>query len=150
MVASCSDAGIEYGVNGVYVTKNLIGLIVVFFDLLITFFFWCSLLAMKKFQDVTEAEVNGDVVLPQDYTVQIYVNSHSENFKDMPGVYYAWVENILEKEGNEMLNANTGKVDENQNYVWNINMASTETGNLEYMRDMGKLLIDKKRLDKRL
>ena len=95
MVASCSDGSIRLGEDGTEVTKNTVGVVVVLFDLLATFFFWCSLLAMKKFQDVVQAEVNGDVVLPQDFTVQIYVNSHKENYKDMPGVYYAWVENIL-------------------------------------------------------
>ena len=135
MVASCSDGSIRFGgENGSEVTKNTVGVVVVLFDLLATFFFWCSLLAMKKFQDVVQAEVNGDVVLPQDFTVQIYVNSHKENYKDMPGVYYAWVENILQKEGDKMINPNTGMGDENENFVWNVNMASTDTGNLEYMR----------------
>ena len=69
MIASCSDSTILWGANDVSVTKNLIGVLVVMFDLLITFFFWCSLLALTKFQEVTENEVNGDVVLPQDYTV---------------------------------------------------------------------------------
>ena len=53
MIASCSDSSINY-FNDLKVTKNLIGLVVVFFDLIITFFFWCSLMALKKFQDVTE------------------------------------------------------------------------------------------------
>lgn len=68
----------------------------------------------------------------------------------MPGVYYAWVENILSKESDDLINPNLGTRDENQNNVWNVNMALTNTGNLEYMREMGKLLYDKKRLDKRI
>ena len=149
LVASCSNAEIAY-ISDVKVTKNLIGILVVFFDLIITFWYWCSILALKKFQEVTEAEVNGDIVLPQDYTVQIYQESHTESLKELPGVYYAWVENILQKESKELLDTNTGEVDENQNNVWNVNMALTSTGNLEYMKAMGNLLYDKKRLDKRL
>ena len=68
----------------------------------------------------------------------------------MPGVYYAWVENILSKESDDLINPNLGTRDKNQNNVWNVNMALTNTGNLEYMREMGKLLYDKKRLDKRI
>ena len=69
MIASCTDSEILWGANDISVTKNLIGVLVVMFDLLITFFFWCSLLALTKFQEVTTNEVNSDVVLPQDYTV---------------------------------------------------------------------------------
>jgi len=47
LVASCSDASIEYA--GTTVTKGLVGLVVVIFDLIVTFYFWCSLMAMKKF-----------------------------------------------------------------------------------------------------
>ena len=88
--------------------------------------------------------------MPYDFTVQVYVKSHSENINDLPGVYYAWVENILSKESDDLINPNDETRDENQNNVWNVNMALANTGNLEYMREMGKLLYDKKRLDKRI
>ena len=48
LIASCSDGSIDYA-GSVVVTKGLIGVVVVMFDLVTTFFFWCSLLAMKKF-----------------------------------------------------------------------------------------------------
>ena len=80
----------------------------------------------------------------------MYVNSHTESFEDLPGVYYAWVENINQKEGVELMNTNTGLKDENYDNAWTINMAQANTGNLEYMREMGKMLYEKKKLDKRL
>ena len=53
MVARCSSGTINFGENEVKVTKSLIGLVVVFFDLIIVFSFWCSMLALKKLQDTT-------------------------------------------------------------------------------------------------
>lgn len=44
------------------VTKSLIGFVVVIFDLLITFSFWCSMLAFKKLQLKVEGEIDGDTV----------------------------------------------------------------------------------------
>ena len=64
MVARCSSGSINFGENEVKVTKSLIGLVVVFFDLIIVFSFWCSMLALKKLQDTTENEINAGIVNP--------------------------------------------------------------------------------------
>ena len=150
LVASCSSTDITYFSDDILVTKNFIGILVVFFDLLATLYFWCSILVLRKLQEVTCDEINANEVQPQDFTVKIYQESHTENTKELPGVYYAWVENILQKHSTELVNPNTEDKDENQNNVWNVNMAFTNMDNLEYMKDMGALLYDKKRLDKRL
>lgn len=75
---------------------------------------------------------------------------HTESLEDLPAVYYAWVENINSQESTELTNPNTGEIDENQNNVWNINLGLTNLGYLDYMKRMGKLLVDKKKLDKQL
>ena len=62
MVASCSDTSITYFSDDILVTKNRIGILVVFFDLLVTFWFWCSILALKKFQETTRAEIDANEV----------------------------------------------------------------------------------------
>ena len=64
MVVKCSSSSINFGSAEVVVTKSLIGILVVLFDLFITFFFWCSLLSLKKLQTATEAEVNAGTVIP--------------------------------------------------------------------------------------
>ena len=71
MVATCSSKSIKLGSNDVKVTKNVIGIVAVFFDLLITFFFWCSMLALSKLQQTTENEVQAGTVMPDDFAVQI-------------------------------------------------------------------------------
>ena len=64
MVVQCSSSSVTFGSSEVVVTKNVIGIVVVFFDLLITFFFWCSLISLDKLQLATEEEVNAGTVVP--------------------------------------------------------------------------------------
>ena len=64
MVAKCSSGSINFGENEVKVTKSLIGLVVVIFDLIAVFSFWCSMLALKKLQNTTESEINKGMVNP--------------------------------------------------------------------------------------
>ena len=79
-------------------TKNLIGLVVVFLDLAIVFIFWCSMLGLKQLQNTAEREINAGSVQPLDYTVVVTQEPHVESLEDLPGVYYAWVENINSQE----------------------------------------------------
>ena len=46
-MADCESTSIKFGGNEVKVTKSLVGIVVVFFDLAITFFFWCSMIALN-------------------------------------------------------------------------------------------------------
>ena len=71
------------------------------------------MLALNKLQDATEKEVNQGTVFPKDYTVVITQDPHTESLDDLPGVYYAWVENVCSQEAVELLNPDTGEVDEN-------------------------------------
>ena len=48
MLAQCSSSSITIGDTELKMTKNLIGLIVVFLDLIIVFIFWCSMLGLKS------------------------------------------------------------------------------------------------------
>ena len=50
MIAQCSSSSIKFGANDIKVTKNLIGVLVVLFDLGIVFTFWCSMIALKALQ----------------------------------------------------------------------------------------------------
>mmetsp|Transcript_4000 Transcript_4000/g.5299 ORF Transcript_4000/g.5299 Transcript_4000/m.5299 type:complete len:105 (+) Transcript_4000:637-951(+) len=103
------------GGEDVKVSKTLIGVIVVFFDLIITFIFWCSLLGLKKMQDAQEREINGDTVVASDYSVVVTQEPYTESLEDLPAVYYAWAENICSKEQIDMLDPVSGISDENQN-----------------------------------
>lgn len=75
---------------------------------------------------------------------------HVEKLEDLPGVYYAWAENICSQEVKESVWPDTNDIDENQNNVWNVNLGLTNLGYLGYMKKMGTLLVNKKKLDKKL
>ena len=86
------------GGEDVKVTKTLIGVMVVFFDLIITFMFWFSLLGLKKMQQAQEREINGDSVSISDYSVVVTIDPYVEGEQDLAAVYYAWAENVNTKE----------------------------------------------------
>ena len=72
-----------------------------------------------------------------------------ESLEDLPAIYYAWVENVCSQELEELTNPDTGDIDENQNSVWAVYLGLTNLGYLEYMKMMGKNLINKKKLLKK-
>lgn len=94
IVAKCSSSSILFGENEIKVTKNVIAMVVVIFDLVITFYFWCSMLALHKIQLATEREINAGTVTPSDFTVVVTAEPHTEKLEDLPAVFYAWAENI--------------------------------------------------------
>lgn len=71
MLAQCSSSSITIGDTDWKMTKSLIGLIVVFLDLIIVFIFWCAMLGLKSLQQTTETEINQGSVQPNDYTVVV-------------------------------------------------------------------------------
>ena len=71
ILATCSSTSINVGGEDIEVTKQLIGVIVVFFDLIITLIFWCSMLGLKRLQIVQEIEINGDTVVAADFSVVV-------------------------------------------------------------------------------
>ena len=74
---------------------------------------------------------------------------HVESLEDLPSVYYAWVENVCAQEPEELTNPDTGEIDENQNNVWAVYLGLTNLGYLNYMKQMGKNMILKKKLIKK-
>ena len=150
LLAQCSSSSITIGDTDWKLTKGFIGLVAVFADLLIVFIFWCSMLGLGQLQTTAETEINAGSVQPKDYTVVVTQEPHVESLEDLPGVYYAWVENINSQESLELVNADNGEIDQNQNNIWNINLGLTNLGYLGYMKIMGKLLLEKKKLDKKL
>ena len=70
---------------------------------------------------------------------------------DLIPIYWAWAENILEKDRSELLkDPATDIIDPFQNLVFNVNLGLTNTGYLGIQEEMGKLLMEKKRLSKQM
>lgn len=148
VVAECASESVFVGGQNILITKNVIGIMVVVLDLIICFGFWCSMISLGILQGATKNEISAGTVTAVDYTVVIKQQPHIEALEDLPGVYFAWVENINSMENEEFVDPNTGDVDENQNNVYNVNLGLTNMGYMWYMKEMGKLLVQKKRNDK--
>ena len=142
LVVKCSASTINFGGNDVKVSKSAIGLVAVFFDLIIVFSFWCSMLALKQLQETAEREISAGTVLPQDFAVVLTQNPHSEKMEDLPPVFYAWAENVnAREEVDDLIDPTTGVVDENQNNVWNVDFGLTNLEYFKYFEAIGKLLV---------
>jgi len=57
ILSSCSASSVSLGFDNLKASKSVIGIVVVIFDLVITFIFWCSMLALKKIQQVEQSEI---------------------------------------------------------------------------------------------
>ncbi len=65
--------------------------------------------------------MDGLNVTATDFTCVVSQEPHVEDIEDLPGIYYAWAENICSAaDQNDMTNPVTGEIDENQNLVWNV------------------------------
>ena len=89
-------------------------------------------------------------VLPQDFAVVLTQTPHLESVDDLPGVFYAWAENICANEKNDLIDPTTGLIDENQNNVWNVDLGLTNLAYFDYMERIGKLFQKKKKLVKKI
>lgn len=71
------------------------------------------MLSLKKLQKKGQQEILGDTVTAQDFTVVVSQRPHVEKLEDLPGVYYAWAENICSQEVDEAVMPETNEIDEN-------------------------------------
>lgn len=67
----------------------------------------------------------------------------------LPGIYWAWAENVLAEEPYEYKDPGTNEVDINQNSVVNVHLGFSNYGYLTYYQKMGDLLKQKKLLQMR-
>ena len=103
---------------------------------------------MEPINATTKNEINKDIVTPSDFTVMMTQKPHTDVVGDLEGIYWAWAENVNNRESIEMVNPITGEIDPYQNYVFNVTTALNNVGYLNYWKDMGVLLQKKKKHDK--
>ena len=147
-VASCSSSTIKFGSSEALVTKNVIGIMAVLFYLLITFIFYCALLALKKIQTLQEEEVDFATVTASDFSVLVTQRAHLEDVEDLCGSYYAWAENICAMEKEQDCKNAEGELDLNQNTVFDVELGLTNLKYFDYMKRLGVLLYKKKKYKK--
>ena len=78
-------AGIAYTLN-----KGSVATIVVCCDLFIAFFLWLALVAGRPFQSASNDDVNGEIIMAEDFTVVLEVPQYLDENKDLKAVYWAW------------------------------------------------------------
>ena len=150
MTASCESDTIQFAGDYIIQNKSNVAIVIVIFDLAISFSLWFSLLALKPFQNITDVDIDRGNLSAEDFTVQIIQEPHKDHINDIKGIYWAWVEEILQKEEQVFTDPATLKVDELQNNVFNINYGESMKEMLPFYKKMGKQLIAKKRFEKKV
>lgn len=115
-------------------------------DLVISYVLWISLIALRPFERKLQLEIDAGTLEASHFTVVILQKPYSDPLEALPGIYWAWAENILEMEPIEFRDPMTNMVDENQNTVLSVNLGLANYGYLHIMQQMGKLLVSKKKL----
>ena len=136
MIIECDTDSVVVWDSGYAVNKGKLAIIVVGFDLFISFFLWCALVAGRPFQSATNEDVNGELVMPQDFTVVLEVPPYRDEIKDLKAVYWAWALNVLEEHDDKQKWSD----DINSNEVFNVDFGLNTIGYMDHMQRMGKLL----------
>ena len=98
MTASCIDDEVSMPSLGLTMTKENVSIIVVLFDLLISFYLWFALLFLRPLAKATEIDIVGDTLSADDFTVIVDQIPHKDKVEDLKAIYWAWAEQILERD----------------------------------------------------
>ena len=101
--------------QGLRLSKGQVAIVVVILDLIITWFAYIALLALKPLQEVTEIDVNGDSLSASDFTVVLSLDwfLHEERAENLQPILWAWAENVLRQEKKDFVDHNTNTNDRN-------------------------------------
>ena len=128
-------------------SKQQVAVIVVILDLVICYFFWFSLLAMKPLEDAISTSISLNQLDPSDFTIVIKQEPYLDKYEELRPIYWAWCENILELDSNRLKEVDQ-TVDRNQDLVLNVNFGLMSYGHLLYYKKMSNLLNEKKSFEK--
>ena len=78
--------------------KEQVAVIVVILDLVICYFFWFGLLAMKPLEEAIKETIGKTQVDPDDFTVVLKQEPYLDKYEELRPIYWAWCENILEQD----------------------------------------------------
>lgn len=67
-------------------------------DIIICFFFWLSLLVLNPLQSSAEKELNAGLISAADFTIVLKQEPYKDAYEELRPIYWAWAENILEKD----------------------------------------------------
>jgi len=113
-------------------------------DLVLIYLIWFALIMVKPMEKQSSELIETGALTASDFTVMIKQMPYKDHLLQLPAVYWAWAENILEKESDQYFDQATGQQDLYQNLVLTVNLGLSNYGFLKHMQDMGKLLYKKK------
>ena len=117
MTSTCRSNSVILGSveQGIRLSKGQVAIVVVILDLIITWFAYIALLALKPLQEVTEIDVNGDSLSASNFTVVLSLDwfLHEERAENLQPILWAWAENVLRREKKDFVDHNTNTIDRN-------------------------------------
>jgi hypothetical protein len=114
--------------------------VIVVMDLFIVFTFWFSLLVVRLLEKITSDEINLGVVSASDFTVAVKQLPYKDDLLLLPGIYYSWAENILEKVDELLIDPQTNKIDIYQNLVLDVKIGLNSYGYMPILQEMSTIL----------
>lgn len=87
----------EVTIGGASYTKGNLAIGIVVLDLVIGFMFWFAILTVRPLEKLVTDEINNGIMSAEDFTVIVRQMPYKDPLLSLPGIYYAWAENILEK-----------------------------------------------------
>lgn len=108
------------------------------------FTFWFSILVVRILEKIASDEINLGVVSASDFTVAVKQLPYKDNLQLLPGIYYSWAENILEKVDELLIDPQTNKIDIYQNLVLDVKIGLNSYGYMPILQEMSSILQQKK------
>lgn len=118
-------------------TKSDAAIAIVMCDLVLIYLIWFIIIAVKPIEEMRSDEIEDDSLTGSDFTVVVKQLPYKDHLLQLPGIYWAWAENILEKELEQCTDPDTNQPDIFQNLVLNVNIGLSNYGYLKQMQQMG-------------
>ena len=72
-------------------------------DLVLIYLIWLFLVAIKPIEQIRSDAIEDGSLTASDFTVMVKQMPYKDSLLQLPGIYWAWAENILEKESDQFL-----------------------------------------------
>jgi hypothetical protein len=80
-------------------------------DLVLIYLVWFALIVVKPIEKQSSDAIEDGALTASDFTVMVKQMPYKDNLLQLPGIYWAWAENILEKESDQYFDHATSQQD---------------------------------------
>lgn len=89
---------------------------------------------------MVDNEIQEGMLAADDFSVVVHQTPYKDNLQTLPGIYYAWAENILEKSTIQKEDPLTSQHDNFQDFVLNVNLGLSSYGYLKIFLQIEQIL----------